>query len=69
MREKQNILVQILLPHLGLTANIQLKIHKHWTTFKYIFLFTIFQYLDKYSGQRQDARVANIYVQIILLNT
>lgn len=50
MREKQNILVQSPLPHLGLTAKVQLKIHKHQTTFKYIFIFTIFQYLDKYSG-------------------
>jgi len=41
-REKQNILVQSLLSQLGLTAKVQLKIHKHWTTFKYIFLSTIF---------------------------
>lgn len=33
-REKQNILVQSLLSHLGLTAKDQLKIHEHWTTSK-----------------------------------
>lgn len=41
-REKKNILVQGLLSQLGLTAKVQLKLHKHWMTFKYIFLFTIF---------------------------
>lgn len=41
-RENQNILVQSLLSHLGLTAKVQLKIHGHRTTLKVQFFYLLF---------------------------
>lgn len=41
-REKRKTYWQSLLSELGRTAKRQLKLHKHWMIFKYIFLFTDF---------------------------